>query len=218
MASGYGLQFQPGVPQSGNGVGDKTRGRVQEPVQVLSTRLPKTFGAGAIAPSALLNAPGGMGMAGAQGNVVAQALAQLAGLPPSMAPSGGISGGPMYFPPSSMSPGLGGAPGGGSLGGYGDWMRRERELNGRPSLDVQRPAPSAATPAPQPPPPIPLPRIEAGSQPPGGGGGPTNPPLPDPFVAPAFPTPQPEPRPDVESIQGIADMLFRKFQGGDRFF
>jgi hypothetical protein len=204
MAGGYGLQFQPGVPQNGNGVGDKTRGRVQEPVQVLSTRLPKIFGAGAIAPPGLLNAPGGMGMPGAQSNVVAQALAQLAGLPPGMAmgssdgrtglpprmgsggapppvaglPAGiGMGGGPGLLPPSPtplpspppifmpppyspppprITPGdrpghpppiirpEPGPPGPPpeiieepSPGGYGDWARHERELNGRPSFNLR---------------------------------------------------------------------------------
>ena len=87
MGGGYGLQFQPGVPQNGANGNGQPRGRVQRPVQILSTRLPKFFGAQSIAPPALLQAQGGMGQPGARGNVVAQALAQLAGLPPGMQPS-----------------------------------------------------------------------------------------------------------------------------------
>ena len=59
--AGYGLQFQPGVPQNGINGNGQARGRVQEPVQILSTRLPKIFGAGAIAPPSLLPGGGGGG-------------------------------------------------------------------------------------------------------------------------------------------------------------
>lgn len=133
--AGYGLQFQPGVPQNGANGNGQARGRVQEPVQILSTRLPKIFGAGAIAPPSLLpgGGGGGMGNPAARGNVVAQALAQLAGLPPGMMPSGAaghivspwegppspqvpiMPGGPMLPPPPDsgrMGPGF---PGGGPI-------------------------------------------------------------------------------------------------------
>jgi hypothetical protein len=212
--AGWGLSFQPGTEQNGNG--DRTRGRYQEPVQILTTRLPKVFGARGIAPAELLQAPGGMGQFAARGNVVAQALAQLAGLPPSMGPSPAPYESPQPSAPQSVS-------------GYGDWIRHERNLpgNGRPGLPVfvqQQPAPwvtPVPTPfpgtTPQPRPTIPLPHVGVGSQPPGGGAGPTNPPLPPPFVGPVFPTPPAPthaPRPDIEAIQGIADMLFRKFPAG----
>jgi hypothetical protein len=213
-AGGYGVSFQPGQAQ--NGTGDGPRGRVQEPIQMLSTRLPKIFGAGAIAPGALLQGAGGMGQPGARGNVVAQAIAQLVGLPQSMSPA------PYESSPSAPQP----------VPTYSDWIRNERNLSGgsRPPLPsfirlepAQAPAPIIpspypnTSPTPQPPPTIPLPHVAVGSQPPGPGTGPTNPPLPPPFVGPVFPTPTApshQPRSDVEAIQGIADMLFRKFPSG----
>ena len=118
MAGFGGLQFQPGVPQNGDRPGSGQRGRLQEPVQVLSTRLPKFFGSGAIAPAPLLQGGGGMGQPGAQGNVVAQALAQLAGLPPGMAPSApdGMASGGGSFSSMFGLPGLQ-APAGGGFSG-----------------------------------------------------------------------------------------------------
>lgn len=101
--AGYGLQFQPGIPQNGNGNGNGQRRRLQRPVQVLSTRLPQ----------ALLQGQGGMGQA-ARGNVVAQALAQLAGLPPGMQPPD--------MPPLPPSMGMQPVPGTiGAGGGFGGW-------------------------------------------------------------------------------------------------
>jgi hypothetical protein len=204
----FGLQFQPGVAQNGNGNANGTRGRYQEPVQVLTTRMPKFFGAQSIAPAMLLQAQGGMGQPAARGNVVAQALAQLAGLPPSMLPSP---------PPNPSVPPS--APQGAAQ--WDSWIGRERNLPGgaASAQSVQRAAPPLGAPSPQPPPTIPAPHVGIGQQPPGdesGGGGPINPPLPPPFVGPIFPTPPPaptpQPRPDVEAIQAIADQLFRKFQ------
>ena len=202
----YGLQFQPGAPQNGeqNGGVGANRGRVQAPVQVLSTRLPKFFGSQSIAPASLLQAPGGMGQPGARGNVVAQALAQLAGLPPGMAsPTGGMQP-PMMAPPPMMPPpmpslpppsppaspspflmGMDAPAGGGALPppplGLSDFIRQERNLPGgtRPSMPeffTQPPPPSAPPSAPPPPQRIPPPNT---------------PPPPPPYTPPPSYTPPP---------------------------
>lgn len=87
--SQLGVSFLPGAdPGSGMKTANSpgTRNPVQEAIQVLSLRLPKVFGARALAPAPLLTGPGGLGQPAAKGNVSAQALAGLAGLPPSMAP------------------------------------------------------------------------------------------------------------------------------------
>jgi hypothetical protein len=62
-----GVNFQPGSMEQERDQRLQTRGTsegVQEAVKVLSLRLPKVLGAQALAPSALLNAPGGMGRPG----------------------------------------------------------------------------------------------------------------------------------------------------------
>ena len=87
MAFGY--QFQPGV---GRDLGmERGRGGPQQPlqeaIQMLSLRLPKGFGAQSIAPAQLLTGLGGMGQPGAKGNVTAQALAMMAGVPMGPMPS-----------------------------------------------------------------------------------------------------------------------------------
>src|SRR3990167_4739790 len=89
MASPFGISFVPGAqPDNQNGMvggrGGASRNPIQEAVKILSLRLPKFYGSQSLAPAPLLNAPGGMGRPGARGNVTAQALAQMAGLPPSM--------------------------------------------------------------------------------------------------------------------------------------
>ena len=85
MAHGqFGVSFQPGVTggQARNGSGPQApRNPAQEAIQMLSLRLPKVFGARAIAPAPLLTSPGGMGQSAARGNMSAQALASLAGVP-----------------------------------------------------------------------------------------------------------------------------------------
>lgn len=126
-AGGYGLQFQPGVPQNGDRNGNGQRGRLQEPVRVLSTRLPKFFGSQSIAPAPLLQSQGGMGQPAARGNVVAQALAQLAGLPPSMQdpqrpPGGGYAGG-LGIGGGGLGAGLGTLE---PMGGGVDWSNPPR--------------------------------------------------------------------------------------------
>lgn len=166
--AGFGLQFQPGVPQNGqmNGNGQQ-RGRVQQPVQVLSTRLPKFFGAQSIAPASLLQGGGGMGQPGAQGNVVAQALAQLAGLPPGMAIGG--SDGRMGLPPRMTGGGL--PPPMPSGGG----------MFGPPGLQSGGPPPFMAPPSFNPPPP----HVTPGVTPPG---------LPPPVIQPTPGPPGPPPQ------------------------
>lgn len=106
MASqGFGVSFLPGADQQtngGNGRPGAPQDRVQEAIQVLSLRLPKVFGARAIVPGALAMGPGGMGQPAAKGNVAAQALAQMAGLPPGMAPPSLPA--PMPLPPMAPPP------------------------------------------------------------------------------------------------------------------
>ena len=89
MASHFGISFVPGAPDNGTGRATGRTGALRNPVQeavkILSLRLPKFYGSQSIAPAPLLTASGGMGQPAARGNVTAQALAQLAGLPPSMA-------------------------------------------------------------------------------------------------------------------------------------
>src|SRR3990167_2804031 len=89
MAGPFGISFVPGQsqdPQNGMAGGrmGASRSPMQEAVKVLSLRVPKFYGSQSLAPAPLLQAPGGMGQPGARGNVTAQALAQMAGLPPSM--------------------------------------------------------------------------------------------------------------------------------------
>ena len=86
MPRTFGVSFMPGADaqngqgRTGSGPG-APRNPVQEAIQVLSLRMPKVFGARAIAPAPLLTSPGGMGQAGARSGATAQALAQMAGVP-----------------------------------------------------------------------------------------------------------------------------------------
>jgi hypothetical protein len=181
--AGLGVSFLPGSQDMQSGAAGAMGGRpgaprnpIQEAVKILSLRLPKVFGRQALAPAPLLQAPGGMGQPGAKGNVTAQALAGLAGLPPSMAM------------PQMPAPMLGG----GTDTTHG-WANQERGLNGREPSGWPAPAPSSA-PAPFLPPTRDLPpRIIPGGQDPVSGGSPLTPvgPEPEPFT-PAW-TPAPEP-------------------------
>lgn len=74
-----GVSFNPGQRMAAPGMGARQTS-VQEPVKVLSMRMPKVFGSRAPSPPSLLTGAGGMGQWGGGGNLVAQALAMLAGL------------------------------------------------------------------------------------------------------------------------------------------
>lgn len=120
MAGSYGVSFLPGSQDDGKNMrGERTgvnQSPVQEAVKILSLRLPKFYGSQGLAPSLLLNSPGGMGQPGAKGgSATAQALAQMAGLPPSM----GL--------PQSLVPTLG--SGGGGTDTYNGWAQHEKEMN-----------------------------------------------------------------------------------------
>lgn len=162
MAMPYGVSFLPGTEaqQHGNGAGasrSPNRG-VQEAVQILSLRLPKVYGTRPIAPAPLLTGPGGMGQPAAKGNVVAQALAQLAGLTPRQMPAPAPMA-PMLPPAMAlpMAPVLPTNP-------YSDWRNQERDINQPPSDSGGSSAPSPSAPAPSwpsQPPPVSQPVYEA---------------------------------------------------------
>lgn len=155
MANGFGISFVPGAQDdptrvNGNGRPGAPKNPVQEAIQVLSLRLPKVYGAQALAPAPLLTSPGGMGQPGAKGNVTAQALAQLGGVPM-----------PAQASPVS-APVLSGGP-------YTDWMRQERSLSSSgsgsgPSFGNHGggSTPSASAPPPAPPAPPRPPAIVPG--------------------------------------------------------
>lgn len=154
MASPFGVSFVPGQPSPqgvAGGAGQRSPDRgVQEAVQILNLRLPKVYGSRSIAPSPLLTAPGGMGQPAAHGNVVAQALAQMAGLTPRQAPVVPMVSGPT--PPSNAGGYTGGDQGSSSNGGNtqgtslptppSPWMPRISPL---PTA-----SPTLSTPAPEP--------------------------------------------------------------------
>jgi hypothetical protein len=162
MAMPFGLQFMPGAQQPNgeprsNGPGGPPRVPLQQAIQILSMRRPRVYGSGAqaVVPELLLNAAGGMGQFAARGNVTAQALAMLAGVP-----TGPISAPAMPLMPSSSEPmpdsmqgrrdhGGGGSGGSGSGGGSGAAPSPFREPS-RPAAPspaaFSLPAPS--TPAP----------------------------------------------------------------------
>ena len=119
MAS-FGLSFLPGQgdderDQVGGGAASGVP-PLQQAVRMLSLRLPRFGGPGAIAPPGLLNAPGAMGnpamgpnaaFAGrsGQGNPLFEALMRLAGMF-----GGGGMGGPRVVPGVAPLPSGGGAP------------------------------------------------------------------------------------------------------------
>ena len=72
-----GVSFNPAQPRGAGG----PKAPVQETVQTLSMRLPKIFGARPPSPAALLTGAGGMGQWGQGGNLIAQVIAALAGIP-----------------------------------------------------------------------------------------------------------------------------------------
>ena len=94
----FGISFFD--PLQGAREPDQRRGVTphQEAIRILSLRLPRVISGSALAPSALLTGPGGGGSPFAT-SAVAQALAQLAGLPPVTA-----GGGPVPLPPPFRAP------------------------------------------------------------------------------------------------------------------
>lgn len=92
--AGYGLSFQPGQQNVASGSQDRKVGgpQPQSAIELLNLRLPSVVGPSAIAPQALLQSPGGMGLGGSpNAALLLQALAALSGaqLPP-MAQGGQI--------------------------------------------------------------------------------------------------------------------------------
>ena len=158
MAGSFGVSFLPGSQNQQNGTGMSGRPASQSPMQeavkILSLRLPKFYGSQSLAPAPLLQAAGGMGQPAARGNVTAQALAGLAGLPPSMAL------------PQMAAPVL--PSGGGGTETTSGWASRERDIN-RPLAPATEPNQSlfdggtGFNPIPsQPPPPRFIPGSETG--------------------------------------------------------
>lgn len=105
----FGWSFAPGTQETMGGP-SRTNGTpndpVQEAIQILTLRLPKHYGAGAIAPAPIMQAMGGMGQPGARGDVTAHALAMLAGVPMRSSPAPTMpmpalpSSSPVIAPPS----------------------------------------------------------------------------------------------------------------------
>lgn len=220
----FGVSFQPGVNGNGqarNGSGPQPpRNSIQEAIQMLSLRMPKVFGARAIAPAPLLTSPGGMGQPAARGNVSAQALASLAGLPsgrgmPSM-PAPMIPTPPLAGPtPRQFAPLPGPTPGQPGTGPAPDGMSFGDDQRSYPEPPVLNPPPPRGAPrmpevlpniefgrAPAPPPVLPGPRLTYGERVgryvgPGDDPGPT-PPGPTEFFDLSQPTrPAPESPPPV---------------------
>lgn len=123
MAADFGLSFVPGQasPQGGGPQGGALGGGpvsppVQQAIKMLSLRLPRVVGANAMAPGALLNAPGAGGMN------LQQLLALMFGQHPQGPGMGSPMGGGMMGPGGGGSqpafgaprviPGQGGQPGG----------------------------------------------------------------------------------------------------------
>ena len=103
--AGFGINFVPGQEDQQRQPGGEPGPQVsplQQAIRTLSLRLPRVGGAQALAPGALLNAPGGAGLAGMGGMTLEQLLMQLFGGGPAAAggnagaagPQGGIGGPP----------------------------------------------------------------------------------------------------------------------------
>lgn len=235
MASQFGTLFMPGADgqqrlgKTGSGP-QPPRNPVQEAVQVLSLRLPKVFGARPVVPQAIsMGTPGigGMGNPAAKGNVSAQALAGLAGLPPSMAapssPAPFIPP-PMSAPQSAPTPPPMPAPSYPEPDNRGDvepppvFTKPPDPDRPRPTAPIPIPTdstPRTAPPAGMPPPP---PSVSYGDPPPTFGSQPVPPPEPPLVGFPQPPEPGPAydpgpdmPAPDIQGIYDMADQLFRKY-------
>jgi hypothetical protein len=138
-----GVSFQPGSGETAPGGTKKPQTGVQEAIQVLSLRLPKTVGARAIAPGALLNAQGSGGNPRID-SVVSQVLGRY--FPTGATDATGGANAPMV--PSSAPPG----------GGYGGSFTPGQIPGNTPLSEL---FPSSGAPR--------APRIESGSTMPGPG-------------------------------------------------
>ena len=133
MLDQLGLSFLPtGNASARGGEAGPAGGRLEDVLRILSLRMPKFAGAGAIAPDALLNSPGGAGLpsgGGTGGDPLADAIARtvLGNLPgggttpgapgaadptgsfgPGMPPPGGTQPKPRIIPIEDPPPGRGG--------------------------------------------------------------------------------------------------------------
>ena len=109
MARPFGLSFVPGQPkEAGSPSGGGPLGQsspVQQAIQMLSLRLPRVLGAQGLAPSALMQAPGGAGLgAPPQLEQILQALFGFGLRSPSLAPSGLVGGQAPPMRPSAPPP------------------------------------------------------------------------------------------------------------------
>ena len=110
---GFGINFVPGQDeqQKPQGVGGGPQvSPVQQAIRTISLRLPRVGGAqamapGAIAPNALMGAPGGGGLAGMDDMTLEQLLLRLFGGGPMGMPTGGPGGPPPSRPPPHIIPG-----------------------------------------------------------------------------------------------------------------
>lgn len=214
MASrGFGVSFLPGADQS-NGPA-APRNPMQEAIQVLSLRLPKVFGARSLAPAPLLTAPGGMGQPAARGNVAAQALAQMAGLPPGAMPPQMAA--PMVPPPMGL-PSMAGPPSAPApMMDQGPPIFRVPQQPDRPRPETiyRDSPPSPSGPPPVLPPPRITPRQETGE-------GPSQAvPLPPPWIDPRPSLPAPQSAPLASSVpykDAVAQALLRALFEPSRSF
>jgi hypothetical protein len=103
----------PGSPQGGGPAGAAPASPLQSAIQMLSLRLPRVAGPGAIAPGQLMNGPGGAGLPQGQMSLD-QLLAHLFGPAggPMGAPAGPGMAAPTGAPGPHVIPGQGGMPGG----------------------------------------------------------------------------------------------------------
>lgn len=112
----FGLNFAPldqnkpnmAQPGTGSPAGGGSNTPIQDAIQTLSLRIPHVVGAGALAPDALLNSPGGSAIPGGTGLTLEALLRRLFAQPGGL--QGVPTGGPVASMPMSPMPGLGGAP------------------------------------------------------------------------------------------------------------
>jgi hypothetical protein len=106
MANGFGFSFAPGgISEVGMEGQDQSRPQgLQEPVRLLSMRLPKREAQGQTVPSALLNSPGGGGLQGQGLGGLDQVLQQLMRAFASQSAPGMAQAGPQAPVPSHQGP------------------------------------------------------------------------------------------------------------------